>query len=102
MVFLAAIKDARRVPITDDWDMKTSSSPTQPDRLHPVAFRKSQRSGSPRFAENLSAALAEDPTVLEHEKNKTLQAIVLQGFIMVRDLGLEPRTQGLRIPCSTN
>ena len=25
-----------------------------------------------------------------------------EGFLLVRDLGLEPRTQGLRIPCSTN
>ena len=29
-------------------------------------------------------------------KEEALQVIDLQGFIMVRDLGLEPRTQGLR------
>ena len=52
--------------------------------------------------ENPSPALAHNKTVGELGKEEAPQVYDLQGFIMVRDDGLEPSTQGLRIPCSTN
>ena len=45
-----------------------------------------------------------EPANKRHEKTLVSQGISFknQGFGAMRALGLEPRTQGLKVPCSTN
>ena len=79
----------------------------QPDHRSPTRASDASESQSfpaviGRFMENRSPAGAQGRRATATQKRKTPQVIDLRGFIMVRDDGLEPSTQGLRIPCSTN
>lgn len=52
---------------------------------------------NPRLTEKASPELAQQQGRSKTRKNKTLQVITLQGFIVVCSLGLEPRTHGLKV-----